>query len=62
MIYLFHYLKKNEFHFRLLIISLCLITICLIKTERSKAQEHFNLNEYIESLGDYPDDSLAYIL
>jgi len=47
---------------QVLIISLCFISICLIKTERINAQEYFNFNKYLESLRDYPDDSLAQIL
>ena len=62
MIYPFHYLKKNNFHSRLLIFCICLLSVCLFQTERLNAQEHFNFIEYLESLGDYPDDSLAYIL
>jgi hypothetical protein len=57
-----HCQQKNIFHLRLLFFSLCFISVCFFQTESLNAQEHFNLNEYLESLGDYPDDSLAYIL
>ena len=55
-------MQKKFNHFRLLIFCICFLSVYLFQTERSKAQDHFNLNEYLESLGEYPNDSLAYIL
>lgn len=54
--------KKKKLHLHLLIFSLCFISFCLFKTESINSQEHFSITEYLESLSDYPDDSLAYIL
>ena len=57
-----HCRQKKNFHLRLLVFSIYFISVCLIQTERLNAQSNFNFIEYLESLGDYPDDSLAYIL
>ena len=57
-----HCLQKKNYHFRLLIFCICFVSVYLFQTEKSNAQEHFDINKFIESLGDYPDDSLAYIL
>jgi AraC-like DNA-binding protein len=57
-----HCWQKKNFHFPLLIFSIYFILVCLLQTERLNAQKHFNFHKYLESLGDYPDDSLAQIL
>jgi YesN/AraC family two-component response regulator len=57
-----HCRQKKNFHLRLLVFSIYFISVCLIQTERLNAQSNVNFIEYLESLGDYPDDSLAYIL
>ena len=55
-------MQKKYNQFRFLIFCICFLSIYIFQTERTKAQDHFNINEYLESLGDYPDDSLAYFL
>jgi len=57
-----HCRQKKIIHLRFLIFSIFFLAVCLLQTERLNAQEHFNFNKYLESLGDYPDDSLAQIL
>ncbi len=57
-----HCQQKNIFHLRLLFFSLCFISVCFFQNKNLNAQEHFNINEYLESISEYPDDSLAQIL
>ena len=57
-----HYRQKKNLHLYLLLFITLFISTCFIQTKNLIAQEHFNLNEYLESLGDYHDDSLAHIL
>ncbi len=57
-----HYRQKKNLHLYLLLFFTFFISTCFIQTKNLNAQEHFNLNEYLESLGDYPSDSLAHIL
>ena len=62
MRYSIQYRQKNSFYIQILIFFICFLSVYLFQTEKLNAQEQINFNEYLESLGDYPDDSLAYIL
>ena len=57
-----HCRQIKFFHLSLLIFSICFISVCFFQIKNLNAQEHFNFTEYLESLGEYNDDSLAYIL
>ncbi|MCD4773346.1 MAG: helix-turn-helix transcriptional regulator [Bacteroidales bacterium] len=57
-----HYRQKKNIHLYLLIFSIFFISICFFQIKNLNAQEQFNITEYLESLGNYHDDSLAHIL
>lgn len=57
-----NFLKEEKIHTRFLILFFCSTFICFSQIKTLTSQEHFIINEYLESLGNYSDDSLALIL